>query len=66
MADDEMETDNRDPMGEARSQEYEVQYVAEQAGISLDQARELIARYGKQRVKLMELIRNLAWAGRNL
>jgi hypothetical protein len=66
MADDEMEIDKSDRMREASGQEYEVQYVAEQAGISPDQARELIARYGKQRVKLMELIQNLAWAGRNL
>ena len=50
MVDDKSNRDNRD-----RSREdYEVQYLTEQAGITAEQARTLIRRHGNNREKLIE------------
>ena len=49
MADDKSKTDNRDRVRVAGGQDYEVDYLAEKAGISKDKARELIKRFGDDR-----------------
>jgi glycerol-3-phosphate dehydrogenase len=59
MADDKSKQDNRDRLRVAGGQDYEVQYLADEAGITQEQARELIKRYGNDRDKLMEHARNL-------
>ncbi|MDW6020278.1 DUF3606 domain-containing protein [Mesorhizobium sp. BAC0120] len=38
----------------AGGEDYEVQYLAEQTGLTADQARTLVRRYGNDRQKLME------------
>lgn len=52
MADDPHKQDNRDRSRVAGEEEYEVQYFAGRNGITLDQARDLIGRFGNDRVKL--------------
>ncbi len=59
MADDKSKTDNRDRLKVAVGEDYEVAYLAKEAKITPDQARELIKRYGNNREKLMEHAKNL-------
>lgn len=60
MPDDKSKTDIRDRLRVAGGQDYEVAYLVEKAGITPEQARELIKRYGNNREKLMEQARKLA------
>jgi hypothetical protein len=59
MADDKSKQDNRDRLRVAGGEDYEVRHLADEAGITWEQARELIKRYGNDRDKLMEHARNL-------
>jgi ribosomal protein L6P/L9E len=54
MADDKTVTDSRDRSRVAAEQDYEVRHLAQEAGISLDQARHLIAVHGNDRETLMQ------------
>lgn len=54
MADNMDKKDERDRSRVAAGEDYEVQYFAEQAGITEEQARVLVRRYGNDRAKLME------------
>ncbi len=54
MTDDKNKQDNRDRSQVATGEDYEVQYLADQTGITPEQARQLVRRYGNDRVKLME------------
>ncbi|MEQ1956256.1 DUF3606 domain-containing protein [Mesorhizobium yinganensis] len=49
MADDKSKQDNRDRSQVAGDQEWEVGYVASKFGLSTDQVRELIDRFGNDR-----------------
>ena len=60
MPDDKSKTDNRDRLRVAGGEDYEIDYLVDKAGITREQARELIKRYGNDRDKLMEQARNLA------
>ena len=60
MPDDKSKTDNRDRMRVAGGEDYEVSYLVEQAGITREQARDLIKRYGNDRETLMKHARNVA------
>jgi hypothetical protein len=53
MADDKSKRDQRDRSRVAAEQDFELRYFAQEAGISLDQARDLIERYGHDRETLM-------------
>ena len=58
MADDKSKTD-RDRARVAGGQDYEVvEYLVKQAGITPDQARELIKRYGNDREVLLQHAKN--------
>jgi hypothetical protein len=59
MADDKTKTDIRDRSRVAGNEDYEVQYFAEEAGISVEQARTLIKRHGNDRKILHELAESL-------
>ena len=59
MPDDKSKTDNRDRMRVAGGEDYEVDYLVEKAGITRNQARDLIKRYGNDRETLMKHARNL-------
>ena len=59
MADDKSKKDNRDRLRVAGGEDYEVQYLAEQTGITPEQARELIKRYGNDRETLVAHAKNL-------
>lgn len=54
MADDKSKTDARDRNKVAGGEDYEIQYLAKETGITPEQARELVKRYGNDRVRLME------------
>ena len=54
MADGKTKTDKRHRSFVAAGEDYEVQYLAEQTGLTADQARTLVRRYGNDRQKLME------------
>lgn len=59
MADD---TTNRGPQDRARvsgDQDHEVRFFAEQNGISIEQAEQLIAEHGNSREKLEEAVRQV-------
>ncbi|MCC2651392.1 MAG: hypothetical protein K0Q60_1555 [Microvirga sp.] len=58
MADDKTKTDGRDRGRVAAGEDYEVQHLSEQTGLSMEQARVLIRRYGNDRQKLMEEAKN--------
>ena len=60
MADDKSKQDKRDRSRVAGDEDYEVRHFAQEAGISMDQARDLIARYGNDRATLMREARKLA------
>lgn len=53
MADDKSKQDERDRSRVSSEEEYEVQYLAERGAITRAQARELIAKHGNNRDKLM-------------
>jgi Protein of unknown function (DUF3606) len=59
MADDKSKTDYRDRSRVAGGEDYEVRHFAEEAGISLEQARTLIKRHGNDREMLHELAESL-------
>jgi hypothetical protein len=54
MAGDKSKRDNHDRSRVAGGEDYEVQYLAEQTGITPEQARTLIRRHGNDREKLMQ------------
>ena len=58
--DDKTKQDNRDRSRVAGDEEYEIRYFAEEAGISMDQARELIDRFGNDRETLMREAKKIA------
>ena len=60
MPDDKSKTDSRDRMRVAGGQDYEVDHLVSEAGITREQALELIKRYGNDRQTLMQHARNLA------
>ena len=59
MPDDKNKTDNRDRMRVAGGEDYELDHLVEKAGITRNQARDLIKRYGNDRETLMKHERNL-------
>ena len=59
MADDKSKTDMRDRSRVAGEEDYEIAYLSEKAGITREQARELIKRYGNNRETLMKHAKNL-------
>ena len=59
MRDDKGKTDRRDRMRVAVDENYEVNYLAKEARITREQARDLIERYGNDREMLMKHARNL-------
>lgn len=59
MADDPNKRDERDRRKVASGEDYEVEYFAKKAGISLEKARQLIDQYGNNRETLMKHARNL-------
>lgn len=52
MADDKSKRDFRDRDRVSADEDYEVEYFAETAGITTQQVRELIAKYGNRRETL--------------
>ena len=52
MADDPRKEDNRDRSRISGSEDYEVRYFANQNGITIEQARELIRTHGNDRATL--------------
>ncbi len=52
MADNKQNVGEPDRSRVSGSEDYEVRYFAEKHGISMDHARELIARHGSQREEL--------------
>jgi glycerol-3-phosphate dehydrogenase len=60
MADDKGKTDQRDRSKVASGQDYEIEYLTRQIGITPDQARQLIKAYGNDREKLMRAAKGLA------
>jgi len=54
MTDDKSKTNNRVRSRVTAGEDYEVRFLAEQTGLSAEQARTLIRRYGNDREKLME------------
>jgi hypothetical protein len=50
----------RDRQRVAGTQEHEVRYFAKEAGITVEQVRELIGRYGNDREILMQEAKRLA------
>ncbi len=60
MGDDTSKQDGRDRSKVAGGQDYEVQYLAEKTGISIDQARQLVRRHGNDRETLEREARKLA------
>jgi hypothetical protein len=53
MTDDKSKRDNRDRSQVASGENYEVKYLSDQTGITPEQARTLIRRFGNDREKLM-------------
>jgi Protein of unknown function (DUF3606) len=53
MPDNKNKTDQRDRSRVAAKQQHEVQFFAQEAGISMEQARDLIDRFGHDRETLM-------------
>jgi hypothetical protein len=54
MADNKSRTDRRRRSRVAAGEDYEVQHFAEQTGLTAEQARTLVRRYGNDRQKLLE------------
>lgn len=63
MPDDKTKTDNPDRMRVAGGEEYEVQYLAEKHGITVEEAKTLIRRHGSDRKMIEEAIKKLTGAG---
>ena len=63
MADNKNKIDKRDRSRVAGEQDYEVQYLTKQTGISADQAREIIRAYGNDRETILKAARAFASAG---
>ena len=59
MADDKTAQDNRDRSRVSGSEDYEVRHFAEQNGITVEQARDLIKQHGNDRVALTEAAKRL-------
>ncbi|TGQ33926.1 MULTISPECIES: DUF3606 domain-containing protein [unclassified Mesorhizobium] len=59
MADDKTRTDNRDRSQVARGEDHEIAHLAEEAGITLVQARALIKRHGTDRKVLHEIAESI-------
>jgi hypothetical protein len=59
MADDKSKRGGRDRSQVAGDEEYEVHYLAREAGISSQQARELISKHGNDRATLMREAKKL-------
>ncbi|TIT17707.1 MAG: DUF3606 domain-containing protein [Mesorhizobium sp.] len=59
MADDRSKRDFRDRNRVSADEDYEVQYFAEQNGVSSDQVRQLIKTYGNDRTRLTEAAKSL-------
>lgn len=60
MADDKSIQDNRDRNKVAGDEGYEIRYLAQKIGITSEQARVLIRRFGNDRRKLEEEAKKLA------
>jgi len=60
MADDKSKRDKRDRSRVAGGEDYEVRYLAKEAGITPEQARQLIKAYGNDRETLMKAAKGLA------
>ena len=63
MADDKTKTDQRDRAKVAGGEDYEVRYLADKMGITADEARNLVRRYGNDRKKIEEAVKKLTGAG---
>jgi glycerol-3-phosphate dehydrogenase len=59
MPDNTQKTNNRDRKKVAGGEDYEVQYLAKETGVSPEQARELIKAYGNDRRTLLNAARSL-------
>ena len=59
MADDKSKTDNRDRSKVAAGEDYEVRHFAEEAGITVEQARTLIKRHGTDRRVLHKMAESI-------
>jgi hypothetical protein len=59
MADDKSRQDNRDRSQVAGGEDYEVRHFAEQNGISIEQAEQLISRHGNNREELERAARQM-------
>ena len=53
MPDDKSKRDQRDRSRVAAKEDFEIRYFAQEAGISLEQARDLVERFGHDRETLM-------------
>lgn len=60
MADDKSKQDNRDRVKVAGDEDYEVQYLADTARITPDQARGLIKQHGSNRETLLREAKKIA------
>jgi glycerol-3-phosphate dehydrogenase len=60
MPDNTSKTNHRDRNRVAADQAYEVQYLAQQTGISAEQARALVEAYGSDRRTLLKAVKGLA------
>jgi hypothetical protein len=59
MADDKSNVGGRDRSRVSGSEDYEVRYFAEQNGISIEQAQQLIERHGNNREELERAARQM-------
>lgn len=59
MADDKNQVGGQDRSRVAAGQDYEVRHFAEQNGISVEQAEQLIARHGNNREELEQAARQM-------
>lgn len=60
MADDKLKTGKQDRDRIAGGQDYEIQHLAKEAGVTTELARQLIRSYGNDREKLMRAARSIA------
>jgi hypothetical protein len=59
MSDDKSNVSGQDRSRVAGEQDYEVRYFAEQNGISIEQAQQLIARHGNSRDELERAVQQM-------
>jgi Protein of unknown function (DUF3606) len=59
MADHKSKRDARDRSKVAGGEDYEVRYLAERTGISTDEARDLVSRFGTDRELLLHQAQHL-------